>query len=131
MRLAEMIVSLQKASEGLLFTSESEYPYEVIHWETTEPLTEESFRQQVSIPDGTRVERMESSEFCDPDAPDPDWYGESERADAARFRDLMTLLRDYLSDLEVYRVGEGEVGIYILGRLGNCIIGLKTTSIET
>lgn len=130
MQTAELIPLLQKASEGLLYMSESDYPYEVICWEGCE-LTEALLLQKANISPDSPIQRLELSEFVDLDAPDPDWYGEEEKADSAKFRYLMSLIKDNLKDLRVYRVGKIEVQIFILGLLEGQIMGLKTTAIET
>jgi len=130
MKTTELIPLLQQASEGLLYMSESDYPYEVICWEGSE-LTEESLLKKAEISLDSPTQRLEFSQFVDLDAPDPDWYGEQEKVDSAKFRRLMNLIKDNLKDLRVYRVGKTQVQIFILGLLDGQIVGLKTTSIET
>ncbi len=132
--LDSLITALQKASEGLLYMSESDYPYKVIRWEGSPEtsLTEEFIRQKAEVSDDTPVEIVEFSDFYDPGAPDPDWYGETEKAEATKFRNLMKLLMDNLAHLKIFRVGEIEIDIYIVGQVdGGEIVGLATKAIET
>jgi hypothetical protein len=113
-----LVAALKQASEGLLYISESDYPYEVIHWEKA-PLTEEFVRQKAVVPNDAPVEIVEFSDFYNPDEPDPDWYGEEEKAASAKFRHLMKLLVDSLTRLQVFRLGEIEIDIYILNYIGS------------
>jgi hypothetical protein len=126
-----LAAALKQASEGLLYMSESDYPYEVVRWEKA-PLTEEFVRQKAAVSSDAPVEIVEFSDFYNPDEPDPDWYGEEEKAEAAKFRHLMKLLVDSLTRLQIFRLGEIEIDIYILGQAdGGEIVGLKTKAIET
>jgi hypothetical protein len=125
-----LVANLTQASEGLLYRSESDYPYEVIHWEKA-PLTEEFIRQKVTLND-TPIEILDFSDFYNSDEPEPDWYGEEEKAESAKFRHLMKLLADSLGHTQVFRLGKIEIDIYILGQTKSGeIVGLKTKAIET
>jgi hypothetical protein len=131
MNAAELVLLLQNASQGLLYTSESDYPYEVICWEKPESLTEDWLLQKANFPPDSPIDCFNLDDFCDPDAPDPDWYGEEEKAQSARFSYLMNAIADNLENVKVYRIGKTAIQIYILGQLGQQVIGLKTIAIET
>ncbi|WP_013334519.1 nuclease A inhibitor family protein [Gloeothece verrucosa] len=128
-----LVTKLSKASEGLVYISESDYPYEVIHWDNPNvPLTKDLIAQKANISEGTPCSEVAFDDFFNLDAPDPDWYGEEEKQEAAKQRNLMKIMKDHLTDLKVYRFGEVEIAIYIVGKAANGeIIGLKTTAIET
>jgi hypothetical protein len=54
------------------------------------------------------------------------------RKRVTRFRKLVRLLRQNLSDLAVYKLGSVEMPTFIVGRLANgTIAGLRTTVVET
>ncbi len=53
---------------------------------------EKFIRQQAKVSDETPVETVEFSDFFHPDAPDPNWYGQEEKAQAAKYRHLISLL---------------------------------------
>ena len=125
-----LVAAIKQASDGLFYMSESDYPYEVIHWEKA-PLTKEFVRYKAALGD-VPIEILAFGNFYNPDEPDPDWYGEEEKAQAVRFRYLMKLLADNLTQLKIYRLGKVEIDIYILGQADRGeIVGLKTKAIET
>lgn len=127
-----LVEHLNRAAEGVLYMSESDYPFEVVRLKITEPLSPSSLLQKLDMAEDTPVEVLSYGEFYDPTAPDPDWYGEQERAEAARYRSLMQLLEDNLTDINIYRLGEIEIDIYILGQADSGeIIGLSTKAMET
>jgi hypothetical protein len=128
-----LVERLKQAAEGVFYTSESDYPFEVIHWPTNgEPITSETIIEKTGTQKDIAVEVIDFSEFFNVEIPDPDWYGTQEKAEVARYKNLMEILRHHLSNIHVYRLGEIEVDIYILGQSANGdIIGLSTKSIET
>jgi hypothetical protein len=63
---------------------------------------------------------------------DQDWFGDEERAIAARYRELVALLKQHLSDLTVYQVGEVTLDVYVVGRTPEGeLLGLATQASET
>jgi hypothetical protein len=128
-----LVETLKQATEGVFYTSESDYPFQVIHWEGNgEPITAETIIKKTGIQEGTPIEVIDFAEFFNPEIPDPDWYGIEEKAESAKYKNLMEILNNHLSNINVYRLGEIEIDIYILGQL-ECgdIMGLVTKSIET
>lgn len=63
---------------------------------------------------------------------DQDWHGPDEQAVVQKYRRLFELLKNKLRELKVFRVGDIEVTIYIVGRTpqGDWA-GLKTWAVET
>jgi hypothetical protein len=61
-----------------------------------------------------------------------DWHEEEEKAMVEKYRNLVEVLRAQLSDLKVFRVGETEVTIDVVGKApsGNWA-GVKTAAVET
>jgi type IV secretory pathway TrbF-like protein len=61
-----------------------------------------------------------------------DWFDDGQRAAAARFAALRTMIISLLTDVVVYRVGRIQITAIIVGRdaVGN-VVGLQTTQIET
>jgi hypothetical protein len=61
-----------------------------------------------------------------------DWHGDEEKTAVARYRNLLSVIRDRLSDAKVFRIGEVEVAIYVVGRdRDGGWVGVKTTAVET
>ena len=61
-----------------------------------------------------------------------DWYGAEELAQVDRYTDLLDSIESNLSEVKVFRIGEIEIAIYIVGRTPDRdIVGLKTHVVET
>ena len=129
-----LLATLQRLTEGLLWMSETDEPFEVFHWsqESMKELTKERLLYLTHHPGDTLVEQMDVDEFFSVAAENQDWFGDEERAIALRYRELLTTLKHHLNRLKVYRVGEVEIDIYILGQTqtGDWV-GLATKAVET
>lgn len=128
---AQLVEELREATRGLLFMSESDYPFEVFEWGRAEP-TREWLRVQAGAGSSTTVETRDAREFFRASASEAEWKGEEELAVARRFQSLLRLLETSLADLKVYRVGAVDIKVYVAGRApsGN-FLGVSTRVVET
>jgi hypothetical protein len=129
----EILRELERATAGLLFMSESDYPFEVFRLEEAEGLTqEELLRRKAGVAGGTPVVVQSVEEFFRVAAGEQEWKGAPEIETARRYQALVGLLKRTLEDARVYRVGEINVGVYIVGRspAGNWL-GVSTRVVET
>ncbi len=109
---------LTKAVSGLLYSSESDYPFEIV--ENSKP---EIFQNSKQIEFDSFFKRLTAEE---------DWFGEEEKAKAAKYATLEKLLKENLTDLKVFKTGETDIEIYIIGKTkSGAFMGLKTRSVET
>ena len=134
MNNSEIIEQLKSASDGLLCMSESEYPFEVFSWESQEllPLTTEKILQQTGHPQDTPVEVVTVDNFFRVATTEQDWYGEEEKETLQKYQALVETLKQNLSSPEVYRLGEREIDVYIVGQTpAGGLTGLSTKVIET
>ena len=61
-----------------------------------------------------------------------DWYEQAELDLVDRYTNLLESINTNLAQVQVFRVGEVEINIYIIGKTPTGdIIGLKTLSVET
>lgn len=127
----QLIEELKAATRGLLFMSESDYPFEVFVWGGAAP-TRGFLRGLAGADSSARVETRGAREFFRAAASEPDWKGEEELAVARRFGALLRLLETSLAGLKVYRVGTVDVKVYVAGRApsGN-FVGVSTRVVET
>ena len=123
---------LKQASEGLLFESESDAPFEVVKWKTQGKLTGAKLLQLTEHSPDDSVELMSVDEFFTMATQEEDWHDEEEREIVQRFQHLVSVLKQNLSQLQVYRVGSTDIDAYIVGVTpsGNWM-GLSTQLIET
>jgi hypothetical protein len=123
---------LQQASEGLLFGSEADAPFEVIHWQTQEQLTPAKLLQLTNHPPDAPVELRTVDEFFAIATQEEDWYDEEERETVKLFQNLVSVLKQNLSQLQVYRVGSTDIDAYIVGVTdGGEWAGLSTKLVQT
>ena len=71
-------------------------------------------------------------EFFDVANAEEDWHDEEERETVQRFQNLVNILKQNLSQLQVYRVGSIDIDAYIVGVThGGEWAGLSTKLVET
>ncbi len=124
---------LVKTAQGLLYPSESDYPFEYTAWDTeAKKLTKKLVRQFAGKSSAEPVKTQSLDEFFSNVTEIKDWYGEEEKATAAQFSQLKETLQGILKDIQVFKVGEIEITVFIMGKTteGTCA-GLSTKVIET
>jgi hypothetical protein len=123
---------LKSLTEGLSYQSESDYVVEPYERSAAEgaPSAEE-FAKGVEGEDAA-VRELNFDSFFGKYTDEQDWWGEEERAVAAKFQALVKFLKENLSDVKVYRVGGVEADVYVVGKTssGN-FAGVKTKVVET
>ena len=131
MKDSELVNQLQQASSGLLWMSESDYPFETFFWKPS-TMTTEQLLQSTGHPPSTPVKVIELERFFRPAVREQSWHTEEERATVKRYQALVNTLHRCLSYIQVYRIGKTEVDIYIIGTTssGN-LAGLSTKAVET
>jgi len=137
----DLKVLLEKASDGLLFPSESDFPFVFVQWagaaancEVREPhcVTPEAIATLSGHAAGTAVETVTLDEFFKPVATMQDWFGDDEKAEMKQYQALLAVLKKNLTDVAVYRVGKTDVDAYIVGKTAaGDLAGLSTKLIET
>lgn len=128
----EILAELARAAEGLWCLSESDYPLEPFRLGAKEAPTPANLRRAAGAGEGAGVESRKPEEFFRPNAFVEDARGEFRPAPAARVLELSRVLAENLSDVKVYRVGEINIAVYVLGRsAGGGWLGVSTRVVET
>lgn len=128
----EILDQLKQASSGLLYMSESDYPFEVFFWVAVAPMTPEKVLHQTGYPQDTPVEIVEFDRFFRRVTTPQDWHTPEEQETVAQYQALVDTLKANLSNLEVYRVGSIEIDVYIVGQTPTGYsAGLSTRAVET
>jgi Nuclease A inhibitor-like protein len=128
---AEIIDRLKQATTDLLWSSESDYPFEVVSWELGIELTPTDLFSNIYDTD-LAIESITLTDLFEPVLTIEDWYEDAEVDLVDRYTNLLDLINTNLSEVQVFRVGEVEIDIYIIGKTPTGdIIGLKTRSVET
>lgn len=125
---------LVRAAEGLYYTSESDYPFELFvrPAAATAPLTITGFRVAAGVPADSLVEEIALDDFlarhielADPEDP-------AAQALVPRYRHLRTTIRTALRDPRVFRVGRVLIRCYVVGvDDAGGLVGLTTWAVET
>lgn len=127
-----LVGELKKATDGLFWMSESDYPLEVFAWDGAQEISHAYLRRAAGSDAETRVEETRVEDFFRVAAGEQEWKGAAELARARRFQTLAQLLAENLEDVRVYRVGEINIGVYIVGRsAGGHWLGVSTRVVET
>jgi len=123
---------LKEASSGLLFMSESEYPFEGLLWESKDAITTENILQRTGHSPDTPVEVVDIDSFFEPATTEQDWHGEEEKETTKKYQVLVETLKHNLSDIKVYRLGPRAIDVYIVGTTPSGeVTGLSTKVVET
>jgi hypothetical protein len=128
----QILKELESATAGLTFMSESDYPFEVVRWDSVNEMTTQYFRGLTGEPADAPVESESVEEFFRSAAAEAEWKSAAELLNAKRYQELLRLLKDSLEDVRVYKVGRVNLPVYIVGRStkGNWL-GLSTRVVET
>jgi hypothetical protein len=112
----QVMERLSQAAAGLLFMSESDYPFELIQWDgPTEP-TADFIRNVAGEAADSPVQKLEVEQFLN----------------SGRYQRLLSALQDELSDLRAYKVGRINMPVYVVGRSREgSWLGVSTRVVET
>jgi Nuclease A inhibitor-like protein len=127
----EIIALFKQVTTDLLWSSESDYPFEVVTWEQGVDLNPAALFSKLAKPNDA-IETITLADLFAPVLTIEDWYESDELALVNRYTDLFHAIDSNLSDVKIFRVGEVEIAIYIVGKTPDGdTIGLKTHVVET
>jgi hypothetical protein len=120
------IIALQKASAGLLYPSDTDAPFEAFSWgKANGSLTPATAQKLAGVgPKKTTKQMALGDFFANLTSDDND--------DADKYKALLKVVNEQLSGVKVYRFGDVELDIFLVGKTkeGDWA-GLKTKSVET
>lgn len=120
---------LKRLTRGLTYLSESDFP--------VEPFFMEGQGRMIITPDDLPTAKKPVAEgdfdaFFAHAIAVQDWHGPEDRETAARFRALVKTLKENLTDIKVYKAGEIEIDVFVMGRTAEGdFAGVTTRVIET
>lgn len=113
---------LKKVCAGLLFRSETDAELEPFFWTDGAELTEDRLLELTGSEEGTPVKTMDLAGF----------FRAVSKAHRPEFDALAKMLHEHLSGIKVYKVGEVEMDVYIVGKTADGHwAGVKTEVVET
>lgn len=108
--------SLSRAAAGLLFMSESDYPFSVVQWDRTQEITPDFLRSLTEEAADCPVQEIEVEHFLR----------------SGQYQRLLSVLQSQLSSLQGYKVGRINMPVYLMGRSGEgSWLGVSTRVVET
>ena len=127
------IETLKHATDGLLFPSETDAPLEPFFWphDDDSKLTPETLAPMAGVAADTPVKSVKLETFFRPATKEEEWHNDEEKAQVARFQELVRTLKTTLDDVKVFRVGETRIDVYVVGKVEGGYAGLKTLVVET
>lgn len=128
----ELFGALQETTEGLLYMSESDYPFEVIRWDGSEQLSPEYLLRVAGGHYSAKVEETTVEKFFRVAAGEQEWKDGAQLELARKYQLLLKLLKENLKDIKVYRVGEINISVYVVGMSEDgSWLGVATRVVET
>jgi hypothetical protein len=129
----EIDTELQQATQGLIYMSETDAPFEIIHWpDGGASLDAKQVIRLSRHKPRDPVQTLSVDDFFKPLTDYQAWFGASEKATAEKYRRLQEIIQQRLSDLQVFRVGKIQIDIFVVGRsTQGDWVGVKTRAVET
>lgn len=124
----DLFPELEAACNNLLWRSESDYPFEVVVF----PSTNSPTQILSAYPENTPIKAINLDDFFGQSTVERAWFDSRELELVRRYRNLRDLLETTLDNLQVYRIGDVEIDVYLVGTTEDGqAMGVKTTVVET
>ena len=126
---------LEAACDDLWWSSESDYPVEVV-WEPDVEIDPDAavevINQWVSkLHPDDKIEKVDLNDFFERAIAPKGWHTDEDKAQLLRLKNLKDFLTAQLAGLQVYRCGEVEIKVYVLGLANSRLSGIRTIVVET
>jgi len=114
-----VLAALQRATEGLLYPSETDAPFEAFVWQPGDN-SEATVRRLAGEPAKQTCRRESLADFL------------QDLAEEAEFKQLQATLEKNLSGIQVYRFGSTDPTYYVVGSDdAGRLAGVRTKAVET
>lgn len=130
----DLLEQIREATNGLTYMSESDHPLEPFHMEGNgkKSITEKDVLNATRHAPKTPVESFDFDNFFLNATQEQDWHSAEEKQSVKRYQKLVSLLKKNLSDLQVFKVGETERDVYVVGKSkSGDFLGVSTKVVET
>lgn len=122
MKAHPVLAVLKTAAEGLIFTSETDAELEPFVWGVRHAPTPKRLAKLSQRGDDPPIEKLELAAF----------FRAVPKSEKAKFAALAKVLEANLTDIEVYKVGEVNLVVFIVGKTKDGKwAGLRTEVVET
>lgn len=127
----DLLPELEAACDNLLWRSETDYPFEVTVLPAERSLSSTEWLLK-GYPTDTPVNIGSLDDFFGKATIERAWFDSRELNLVRRYKNLRDLLETTLENLKVYRIGDVEIDVYLLGDTeDDQVVGVKTKVVET
>lgn len=145
----DVVAALEAATEGVLYTSESDYPWVVVAFADAAPVTEANVKDVivgVYVPhdfgpslEERAIEVRTLAQLMDPLTVPKDWWDPEYFEQAEKYQPIRDIFEMQLTNVQVFRLGEltgndltGAIDVYVLGETADGdVVGMWSVSVET
>lgn len=123
--LQDTLALLSAAARGLLFPSESDFPFDTIEL-NADPSDEGALREALGIQADLPIEELAVGDLFQP------VIESCEGSEADQYKEIVSIFEGILSGSKVIRAGRVEIDVFVVGKHDSGVwIGLKTKVVET
>ena len=123
---------IRRIVKNLYYISENDAEIEPFVGKTAESVDQETLRLQTGTTADSKIEEQNFDVFFARLTEIQDWFGDEEKETATKFSELKELLQKELKDLKIFKVGQIELDIFVVGLDSDSVLtGIKTKSVET
>ncbi len=144
----EVMAELMAAVDGVLYLSESDYPWTVVGIADAAPVSEANVKSVIAgvysphdppTLEERAIEVRTLAQLIDPLTTPQDWWGDFEKMQATQYTQIREVLESELVNVQVFRFGElfgqdlmGAIDLYVLGETADGdVVGMWTIAVET
>ncbi len=128
----QLAKQIKDTTKGLLYNSETEAEVLPFVGKSAKAVTKEEILNQTKNSIDSPIEEKDFAAFFSRLTEIQDWFGDEEKETSGKFAQLQKVLENNLRDLKVFKVGEIQIKIYVVGLdENNVLLGIKTEAVET
>ncbi|HXG82908.1 MAG TPA: nuclease A inhibitor family protein [Pyrinomonadaceae bacterium] len=129
---SELPAQIKKITDGLYYMSETDAEILPFTGKKTQSVTSQEVLNQSKSDSNAAIEEKDFTQFFARLVKIQDWFGDEEKATAAKFTELKNLLEKNLKDLKCFKIGQIQIDIYVVGiDAENNLMGIMTKAVET
>lgn len=123
---------LKTITTGLIYISETDAPFEVTSLGPVSSVTAQTVAQSFHLDVSAPATETNLAAFFDRLTTVQDWHSDEQKQRVIRFRLLRETVETLLRNPKVFRIGEIQIDIFIVGESsdGDCIV-IRTRAVET
>ena len=128
----DLLDRFKTATSGLLFMSESDYPFDIRSWPGSEELKPEQLKADAGVPADAPVQKLNVNDFFHAATKEHEGQSDVGKELVARYKQLVRTIEENLTDTAVYKFGTINMPVFIVGKApSGDWVGLSTRVVET